>query len=124
MNNLKNTYSDSIDFKYIIDTVDGNEVFLIKLLKTIGKSLKKYPQLLNQHFQEKEWKNLKATAHKFKSSVVYLEMATFDNILNEIEKFDEKGIAENQLLGLIEKVQQLAIEVGAQVDSKVEELTL
>lgn len=113
-----------IDFENLYEITEGKKSLLLNLLQVLAKNLKEYPKSMKSLAEKKDWTELRALAHKFKSSVAYLGHEGFVEVLNKLEASVENNAAERDIVAWVEKTRQYSEIVLDKVVDKIEELIL
>ncbi len=67
-------------------------------------------QNLEDHLTEKDWKALRATAHKIKPSLGFMGIKELEDTIKSIEEYASKEINLEQLPELVAKVKNICTE--------------
>ncbi len=113
---------EQISFERIIEITDADPTLMKRLLSILEKNLKDYPEEIQKSFEAQNFKAMTELAHKFKSSVAYLELSSFDTLLAEIEYSQTNGLTTPEIAKLVAQIQTLAHEISQVVAQKKQSL--
>lgn len=111
-----------IDFAYLEDLAEGDEAVLKSLLQMISNHLGSYPQIIREAFESGDFQKVAEQAHKFKSSVVYLQFRPFTQVLQTMEKGWGKTPSAAELETEISKMDEIVVHTRQQVNDKIASL--
>ena len=83
----------AISFDSLIDMTGNNTETLLPLLQVIIKGLKSYPKEIDAAFMDGNHKEVARLAHKYKSSIAYLECPQFIEVLSVLENVANEGLS-------------------------------
>lgn len=109
-----------VDFSYIKDIAGGQKATYDLLLQIIVKNLDEYPGKLRVLWEAEEWQQLKEQAHKYKSSVAYLQIKRMGELLDQLEYSERYQIANSQLPAIIDEVETISQETKRQILQELE----
>ena len=85
---------EKIDLTYLNSVTDGNKEFIIELIDIIKTQLPEFIEDLNTALAAKDYETLSKTAHKAKSTIAIMGLASLTETLNKLEI--EAGNKENE----------------------------
>lgn len=80
-----------IQFDYLEDLTAGDSAFMKTILVSIVDNMTEIIPQLKQEYRKQDYRELKRSAHKLKSSLVYLDLEAIDSILNTMENIQTKS---------------------------------
>jgi HPt (histidine-containing phosphotransfer) domain-containing protein len=114
--------NSEISFERLIEITDGEPLLMKKLLSILLKNLQEFPLEIEKAFLAGKDKEMRELAHKFKSSVAYLELNNFDRNLIGVESSLEDGLSNEQKQDLISTIKRDSIEVILIIEQKISSL--
>ncbi len=115
--------SEQVSFDRLIEITDGEPILMKKLLGILLKNLTDFPQEIHKAFIENRDKEMRELAHKFKSSVAYLELHEFDADLLTLETSVESGLSRDEQVAIISAITMRSSEVIQSIAHKIESLS-
>ncbi len=113
-----------IDLSYIYHVADNNREFVLDLLGALKRNLEDFPPQMREDYNAKNWAALRATAHKFKSSVSYSGMKELIEALIKLETFADAESSESQTVELLRTVFRSTAAMHATVLAEIEQAKL
>jgi HPt (histidine-containing phosphotransfer) domain-containing protein len=113
-----------IDLSYIYHVADNNREFVLDLLGALKKNLEDFPTQMRKDFDANNWAALRATAHKFKSSVSYSGMEALIEALIKLETLADAESNESQTVDSLRTVFRSAAVMHATVLAEIEQAKL
>ena len=111
-----------MDFSRLYDLTGGRETFLVSLLKKIKTSTETSPQEIKALFQQGNQLATRELAHKFKSSVMYLNHKGMNEAIEKVEYSNETGLSPKEIEQNINAIISFAEEIILAVQNKIDEL--
>ncbi|MDE5422175.1 Hpt domain-containing protein [Ancylomarina sp. DW003] len=90
-----------IDLSYLKEMSGNNKEIMIEMVEIFIEQTPEFTQGISNYFENKQWTELGAIAHKAKSSVRIMGMSELGDCLEKIEHYS-KG---NQKVGLQQKIE-------------------
>lgn len=96
------------DFSYIKDIAGGENDAYYNLLRIVSKNLNEYPPQITTSYNQQDWGNMKALAHKYKSCTAYLNFPQLNDALSSLEHSQSKQLSQESCEGLLEQIRVLS----------------
>ncbi|OWY25098.1 PAS domain-containing sensor histidine kinase [Sphingobacteriales bacterium UPWRP_1] len=84
------TYEHITNLSFLEESVAGDEELKTKMLEIMINETPQEIALMEKYYHEKNWERLRAVAHKFKSSVVYMGLSGLKEVVQNIQLNAEK----------------------------------
>ncbi|MEM6262703.1 MAG: Hpt domain-containing protein [Bacteroidota bacterium] len=101
---------------------DDDPEFMEQILEMISEQSPEVIQDMKTQFSQKEFMNVKKTAHKYKSSVNILGNPVMTRILKELEDEATKGEDEGKIGALVQEFEQVCTSLVQQIDLELARL--
>lgn len=101
------------DLAYLKEISRGDNVFIREMIQVFIEETPKAINNLEQHLNNRDWKMLRAVAHKMKPSFSFVGLKDLQDIINSVEEYSETETNLDQLPEMIAKIKNgcfLAIE--------------
>jgi HPt (histidine-containing phosphotransfer) domain-containing protein len=100
-----------IDLEYLKQISNGSNEFVFQMITVFTEEIPLEVKNLETHLANKDWKAMRATAHKMKPSYSFMGVKELEEMVHSVEEFDgnESGIP--QLSELISKINSVTNEV-------------
>jgi len=83
-------YEHITNLSFLEESVAGDEELKTKMLEIMINETPQEIALMEKYYHEKNWERLRAVAHKFKSSVVYMGLSGLKEVVQNIQLNAEK----------------------------------
>ena len=80
------------DLNYMVSICDGDWQFMKEMIETFLNDTPGTITALQEHAHRKEWKQVAETAHKFKTSLMFMGIQSLHGTIREIEKSGKEEI--------------------------------
>lgn len=110
-----NTSTSKIDVSSLKESAQGDNAFLIDMLKTFLNSTEKEIQLMQTALQEKDWQALADHAHKIAPQCKHLAAHTLYSLLKEIEELARTEKEVDRLSDLVKQAQTESVEINEEI---------
>jgi len=110
--------NEIIDLTYLKEISNGDNVFILEMIVVF---LQQTPEMLNgleKHLQDKDWKMLRAVAHKMKPSFSFVGLKELHAIANSIEDNADKEINLEQLPAMVKKIKDVCAVAFLELEEK------
>jgi PAS domain S-box-containing protein len=121
-NGGENSKKSLVDFEYLNQLSEGDDDFSISMLSYFLDNTPTVIREMMQFYQEKDWKNLRNVAHKFKPQLTFMGIKS---IFNEVETIEQNAAAVKNLEeipDLIDKAQKVCEEAMIEIRVELEKL--
>ncbi|HEX8517446.1 MAG TPA: Hpt domain-containing protein [Bacteroidia bacterium] len=98
-----------IDLDYLKQISNGSNEFIFQMITVFTEEIPGEIENLEKHLANKDWKALRATAHKMKPSYSFMGVKQLEEMVNSIEEFSEAK--QDVLPGLVQQVRSITDEV-------------
>lgn len=98
-----------IDLEYLKQISNGSNEFVIQMITVFTEEIPGEIENLQKHLKNKDWKSLRATAHKMKPSFSFMGVKELEGMIHSVEEFDE--VKPDQLFSVIENIRSITAEV-------------
>jgi PAS domain S-box-containing protein len=121
-NEETNKEKSLIDLEYLNQLSEGDDDFSISMLSYFLDNTPVVLHELTQYYNDKDWKNLRNVAHKFKPQLTFMGVKT---VLHEVETIEQNAAAVanlDDIPALIEKTTRVCKEAMIQIKAELERL--
>ncbi len=111
-----------IDLEYLNQLSEGDDDFTISMLSYFLDNTPTVFREMKQFFEEKDWKNLRNVAHKFKPQLTFMGIKS---IFNEVETIEQSAasVTNTEIIPeLIEKSEQICVLAMDEIKNELEKL--
>ena len=111
-----------INLSYLNEISNGNKKFINELIDMFFIQVPEYQELLQEHFEKKDWYNLGRTAHKAKSAILMMGMNDLSRDLKKLEENakDAKNINEySEIIAKFVRDSNTAIKELKEIQKKI-----
>ena len=107
-----------IDLDYLKQISNGSNEFIYQMISVFIDEVPGEISNLEQHLANKDWKALRATAHKMKPSYSFMGVKELEEMVNAVEEFSDTESRQGELAGLIRSIHATTDEVIAELDQE------
>ncbi|MDF2437145.1 MAG: Hpt protein [Bacteroidota bacterium] len=110
------TNNKYIDLEYLKQISNGSNEFVYQMITVFIEEIPLELANIDKFLQAKDWKSLRATAHKMKPSYSFMGVKELEVLVNTLE---EKCSAETDLElmpGLVERIKSITAEVVKELE--------
>ena len=108
------------DLNYMASICDGDWQFMKEMIETFLKDAPEIIASMQENAGHQEWKRVSESAHKFKTSLVFMGIQSLHGIIREIEKSGQKSDDTDQIPGKIEQVNEICNKAMTELRSFME----
>lgn len=127
VNNMNKQVNDHegeslIDLNYLNQLSEGDDEFSISMLSYFLENAPTVIADLKQFYAEKDWKNLRNVAHKFKPQLTFMGIKS---VFNEVETIEQNAAGEkntDQIPSLIDKTEAVCVEAMKEIKRELDVL--
>ncbi len=101
---MEATNSNVTDLTYLKELAKGDNAFIKEMLVVFMEQTPEAIGNLEKYYGDKNWKMLRAVAHKMKPSFTFVGLKELTPVINLIEEYAEKEIHFDLLPEMISKV--------------------
>jgi HPt (histidine-containing phosphotransfer) domain-containing protein len=98
-----------IDLEYLKQISNGSNEFVFQMITVFTDEIPGEVENLEKHLKNKDWKSLRATAHKMKPSFSFMGVKQLEEMVHSVEEFAEGK--QDQLPAVIENIRTITTEV-------------
>jgi HPt (histidine-containing phosphotransfer) domain-containing protein len=98
------------DLTYLNQLANGSDEFISKMTGIFLEQTPEALENLDKHLAAGDWKGLRATAHKMKSSLSIMGIKELEPVVADLENFCEKETNLDQVPELVDKVKEVCHE--------------
>ncbi|MFL5764065.1 MAG: Hpt domain-containing protein [Bacteroidia bacterium] len=102
--------STHTDLSYLNQLSNGSEDFIDKMTGIFLEQTPEALENLDKHLAAKDWKALRGTAHKMKSSLSIMGIKELEPVMVKLEDYCDKEINLDQVPALVEQVKHVCRE--------------
>jgi HPt (histidine-containing phosphotransfer) domain-containing protein len=115
---MKTNSNKYIDLDYLKQISNGSNEFIYQMISVFMEEIPKEIKNLETHLANKDWKAMRATAHKMKPSFSFMGVKELEESIADIEDdcVNEKNL--DQLPGLIERIKDITNDVIKELDKE------
>ncbi len=120
--NSKKEYESLIDLEYLNQLSEGDDDFSISMLSYFLDNTPSVISEMKQFYEEKDWKNLRNVAHKFKPQLTFMGIKS---IFNEVETIEQNAASVANLTdipSLIDKSEKVCLQAMTEIKHELEKL--
>ena len=110
----KDKYID-LNLNKLINMSRGDNSFLEKIICVFLEETPKSIELLNKHYNNKEYDRIRAVAHKMKPSIDLLDIELIKQDIRDLENYAESKTNIKKIQRLIEKITTICNTVVSQL---------
>lgn len=104
---METTENKHIDLSYLKELSNGSNEFICQMISIFILQTPEAIDNMEMHLNNKDWKRLKATAHKMKPSFSFMGIKELENSIFLVEEYCEKEMHFEQLPELIAKIRNI-----------------
>lgn len=97
-----------IDLSYLQGLSNGSDQFVEKMLLLFLEQTPEAVQDLEKHCTNKDWKALRATAHKLKSSYMFIGVKELPDVVGSVEEYAANTIKLDLLPEIIIQIKEIS----------------
>ena len=105
-----------IDLTYLKKLSNGSNPFIIEMITVFLQQTPTEIENLEKHLKNKDWKALRATAHKMKPSVSFMGIAELENPIKLVEEYASNETNLEKLPELISTIKNSCNEAMKELD--------
>lgn len=103
------TNNKHIDLEYLKQISNGSNEFVFQMITVFSDEIPGEINNLEKHLKNKDWKALRATAHKMKPSYSFMGVKQLEEMIHSVEEFSEDK--QDQLPALVQSIRSITEEV-------------
>jgi HPt (histidine-containing phosphotransfer) domain-containing protein len=107
-----------IDLDYLKEISNGSNEFVYQMISVFTEEIPGEIDNLEKHLQNKDWKSLRATAHKMKPSYSFMGVKELEEMVHNVEEFSDDESGKDQLPGLIQNIRKITEEVFVELQKE------
>lgn len=111
-----------IDLEYLNQLSEGDDDFTISMLSYFLDNTPTVFREMKQFYDEKDWKNLRNVAHKFKPQLTFMGIKSIFNEVETIEQAAASVTNTGNIPGLIEISEKVSIAAMDEIKHELEKL--
>jgi HPt (histidine-containing phosphotransfer) domain-containing protein len=92
------------DLSYLNQLANGSDEFISKMTAIFLEQTPEALENLDKHLAAKDWKALRGTAHKMKSSLSIMGIKELEPVVADLENFCDKEINLDKVPALVDQV--------------------
>jgi len=123
MQETNNNNNESlIDLEYLNQLSEGDDDFSISMLSYFIDNTPTVLREMKQFFDEKDWKNLRNVAHKFKPQLTFMGIKSIFNEVETIEQNAASVVSLSDIPPLIDKCEKVCLKAMNEIKIELEKL--
>lgn len=107
------------DLTYLKELANGSNQFITEMITLFIAQTPESLKNLEKHFQNKDWKSLRSTAHKMKPSISFVGLKEIEGDIRMIEEIATNEMGLERLPALISNVNQICKESLAELEEEL-----
>ncbi|MES2836463.1 MAG: Hpt domain-containing protein [Bacteroidota bacterium] len=111
--NLKQNYSNKlkrIDLSYLKDFANGDNAFIVEMIDAFASQTPEELNLISSALENKNWKTVRAVAHKMKPSITFMGISELKEVVVLILEYSSKEISLELIPELVNKFKTICNE--------------
>jgi HPt (histidine-containing phosphotransfer) domain-containing protein len=109
-----------IDLTYLKQLSNGSNEFVTEMMTVFSEQTPTELDKLEQELKAKDWKSLRATAHKIKPSLAFMGIKELEETIKQIEEYADKEINLVKLPEMIAKVKSVCESAMQELKEEME----
>lgn len=105
------TNKKHIDLDYLKQISNGSNEFIYQMISVFSEEIPVEIENIEKHLENKDWKSLRATAHKMKPSYSFMGVKELEDLVHSVEEFSSTETNLDQLPGLVARIRSITAEV-------------
>jgi HPt (histidine-containing phosphotransfer) domain-containing protein len=108
----------SIDLSYLKQLSNGSNKFILEIIDVFLKQTPEALESMENYLNNKDWKSLRAVAHKIKPSMTFMGINDLKDVVGKIEEYADKEINLDLLPELIHKMQDVCKKAFLELEAE------
>lgn len=114
----KNNNKNVTDLSYLKQVSNGDNNFIKEMIDVYMQQTPEEINNMENHLKNKDWKMLRAVAHKMKPSCPFFGLNDLHKVVSSIEEYANKEIHLEELPEMIDKVKSTCFAAMAELEQK------
>src|SRR4051812_27726369 len=112
------TNNKHIDLDYLKQISNGSNEFIFQMITVFSEEIPGEIANLENYVKAKDWKSLRATAHKMKPSYAFMGVKELEDMVHALEEFSGNETHLEELPALVERIKSITTEVVKELDEE------
>src|SRR6476620_10243130 len=105
------TNNKHIDLEYLKQISNGSSEFIFQMITVFTEEIPLEIAGMQKHVQNKDWKSLRAVAHKMKPSYSFMGVQQLEEMVSDLEEYSGSETHLEELPELVSKISSITEEV-------------